>query len=491
VTISNCYGVCQRYNKCKSFAFLEQPVIGYTSHCYLLSEDVQPIGNNRIFLVVLTKIFDVLEFLCPRKQSIRLGRKPNPLCTIKSIDGGWGQWSNYGLCSTTCNEGIRTRSRLCNKPYPSYGGDDCLIADMQTRSPREIEAKRCNTRFFCLPVFLMRKSVGIIKNQMVARLHKLRKSFTVKFYLRPTKLPPPELWHCIIRLTHVEDGDDMQQQMMGVWLSTHPTEGLKYFISFPINGSGEIKMRINNWNSISISQTNVMDKYFFIISINNVLVWRIENTTPREYQNVRLRLEANDQPQTRLKNVTIYNGSHWGAWSTYSKCAVSIGKAIRNRKRLCTTTFSVARADDCLLSDNLTFSSEEIESQPCEISGQDKCGDILHFDVFQKDNGTGAVPPAGWVMCFIDESDTAYHNTPCKNLLVNIAQRFNTSDDLLNSGGNFGCWHGQSGLEKGASYAKNNMILKACVNNRQHNSKLNAWDTSKTTFAVCIKIPKI
>merc|ERR1711890_20811 len=66
------------------------------------------------------------------------------------------------------------------------------------------------------------------------------------------------------------------------------------------------------------------------------------------------------------------------------------------------------------------------------------CGDILHHSPIQRDVRTGATPPAGWIMCYIDHNDAAYYNTPCNGLLVNIAGMFKTSTDLLNAGGNFG-----------------------------------------------------
>ncbi|KAI1900374.1 hypothetical protein AGOR_G00049300 [Albula goreensis] len=41
------------------------------------------------------------------------------------LDGGWGAWTKYGSCSRSCGTGVRFRTRQCNSPAPSNGGQDC------------------------------------------------------------------------------------------------------------------------------------------------------------------------------------------------------------------------------------------------------------------------------------------------------------------------------------------------------------------------------
>uniref|UniRef100_A0A673FP30 A disintegrin and metalloproteinase with thrombospondin motifs 3-like n=1 Tax=Sinocyclocheilus rhinocerous TaxID=307959 RepID=A0A673FP30_9TELE len=40
-------------------------------------------------------------------------------------DGAWSAWSKYGSCSRSCGTGVRFRTRQCNNPVPSNGGQDC------------------------------------------------------------------------------------------------------------------------------------------------------------------------------------------------------------------------------------------------------------------------------------------------------------------------------------------------------------------------------
>uniref|UniRef100_A0A8C2APP9 ADAM metallopeptidase with thrombospondin type 1 motif, 3 n=1 Tax=Cyprinus carpio TaxID=7962 RepID=A0A8C2APP9_CYPCA len=40
-------------------------------------------------------------------------------------DGAWSTWSKFGSCSRSCGTGVRFRTRQCNNPVPSNGGQDC------------------------------------------------------------------------------------------------------------------------------------------------------------------------------------------------------------------------------------------------------------------------------------------------------------------------------------------------------------------------------
>ncbi|KAK6188476.1 hypothetical protein SNE40_004643 [Patella caerulea] len=49
------------------------------------------------------------------------------------VNGVWSLWNEWGECSVTCEDGIRTRTRLCNHPPALHGGRDCQGDDLQTK----------------------------------------------------------------------------------------------------------------------------------------------------------------------------------------------------------------------------------------------------------------------------------------------------------------------------------------------------------------------
>ncbi len=42
------------------------------------------------------------------------------------LDGRWGAWGNFSVCSVTCGNGTQIRYRHCDNPVPKYGGADCV-----------------------------------------------------------------------------------------------------------------------------------------------------------------------------------------------------------------------------------------------------------------------------------------------------------------------------------------------------------------------------
>merc|ERR1719397_115773 len=124
--------------------------------------------------------------------------------------------------------------------------------------------------------------------------------------------------------------------------------------------------------------------------------------------------------------------------------------------------------------------------KPTICNGTCKCGNILHADP------VGG--PDGWTLCYIDSADEAYRFHKCNWLLegLNSGSRvFSNEATLLAAGGNYGCWHGKTGKQQGASGASNNVVERACRDGIQHHAyfDIHAWNAESTTMGVCIRYP--
>ncbi|KAM5157512.1 SCO-spondin-like [Mantella aurantiaca] len=58
----------------------------------------------------------------------------DPACVL---DGGWGPWSLWSSCSSSCGDGIRSRRRECDSPAVQNGGRSCMGDEEQQRICRE------------------------------------------------------------------------------------------------------------------------------------------------------------------------------------------------------------------------------------------------------------------------------------------------------------------------------------------------------------------
>ena len=59
--------------------------------------------------------------------------------TVCCFAGLWGAWVLQGSCSTTCESGLQTRTRVCDNPPPEPGSLECLMMDGVERALDETD----------------------------------------------------------------------------------------------------------------------------------------------------------------------------------------------------------------------------------------------------------------------------------------------------------------------------------------------------------------
>lgn len=74
-----------------------------------------------------------------------------------TVDGSWGTWGPWALCSKTCGGGKQHRERKCDSPAPAHGGTNCTGNTMQLDD--------CNTILCPLPSSGKYINVCVLLNQ--------------------------------------------------------------------------------------------------------------------------------------------------------------------------------------------------------------------------------------------------------------------------------------------------------------------------------------
>ena len=65
-------------------------------------------------------------------------------CNIQpcDVDGGYGEWSTWEVCTKSCGGGRTERTRACNNPIPQGAGKKCKEIGLG----KSIEVDECNTQ---------------------------------------------------------------------------------------------------------------------------------------------------------------------------------------------------------------------------------------------------------------------------------------------------------------------------------------------------------
>lgn len=58
-----------------------------------------------------------------------------------SVDGNWNEWTSWSICTTSCEGGMKTRTRQCNNPLPMCNGSPCQGQNQ--------EYEQCNIDVLC------------------------------------------------------------------------------------------------------------------------------------------------------------------------------------------------------------------------------------------------------------------------------------------------------------------------------------------------------
>ena len=73
------------------------------------------------------------DFIGNRTEICECSSHPFP------VNGVFGNWSEYSICSLSCGGGVLYRERKYNSPPPKYGGKDCDGPIREIRSCGETE----------------------------------------------------------------------------------------------------------------------------------------------------------------------------------------------------------------------------------------------------------------------------------------------------------------------------------------------------------------
>ncbi|TNN75608.1 A disintegrin and metalloproteinase with thrombospondin motifs 17 [Liparis tanakae] len=84
---------------------------------------------------------------CGTDKWCRAGECVSKTPIPQHVDGDWGSWSQWSMCSRTCGTGVHFRQRKCDNPPPGPGGRNCQKANVEHKACEYLPCPKGSTSF--------------------------------------------------------------------------------------------------------------------------------------------------------------------------------------------------------------------------------------------------------------------------------------------------------------------------------------------------------
>ncbi|XP_057307714.1 SCO-spondin-like [Hydractinia symbiolongicarpus] len=108
------------------FYWLVNSTNGKTEYRYVDVSNTKFDGTYQQPAVSCAQLFDDYPLLPNGEYWLNLNGTQKKFCQHAAVNGVWSAWINNNDCSVTCGDGQETRTRTCNNPAPSHGGNQCV-----------------------------------------------------------------------------------------------------------------------------------------------------------------------------------------------------------------------------------------------------------------------------------------------------------------------------------------------------------------------------
>nr|XP_047137903.1 uncharacterized protein LOC100212432 [Hydra vulgaris] len=152
----------------------------------------------------------------------------------------------------------------------------------------------------------------IVKDNLIAELPSLEKTYSVSFKIKPTLYS--QGWKSVIHLTIGQNIGRYGDRTPAVWF-LHDGSG-RLTIASAINDNANYyfhtePLQLNKWSSVQISQVRIKEVHTFIVYIDGKVIHSVENTKPQSFKNVKVYTADPwyDTQDGSLKDLRIINGN--------------------------------------------------------------------------------------------------------------------------------------------------------------------------------------